>query len=80
MSTLYQAIVNTSVPEVNETWKGSATVEKKGVSKVAQAIWCKISLNRKRPSKNIYDTKGACDRVSKKLVYCHKDAFIREVP
>ena len=61
-SMLYQAVVNTSVFEVQV--KGSI-VEELVVSKVAR-VRCKISLNRKRPSKNIYDTKGRLRSSEKK--------------
>ena len=59
-SMLYKAIMKTSAFGVMRSMKGSRTVEKLVVSKVAW-VECEVSLNRKHPSKNIYDTKG-CPR------------------
>ena len=55
---------------VQKSMKGSATVEKLVVSKVA-TVGCKISLNRMRPSKKKMSPKGACDR-ARKISFLHK--------
>ena len=51
---VYKAIINIIMFGVQRSMKGSTTVEELVVSKVTQ-VGCKISLNRKWPSKNIND-------------------------
>ena len=56
---LYEATMNTSAFGVQRSMKGLATVKELVVFKVARVV-CKISLNRKHPSKKFFmPPKGA---------------------
>ena len=72
--------MNTSAFGVQRSMKGSATVKELVVFKVARVV-CKISLNRKRPSKIFMPLKGARVTAGKmSFLAVIKGAFIRAAP